>query len=403
MSARPDLLVIGGGPAGAALSALAAEAGARTLLVERRRFPRDKVCGEFLSAEGCRVLRRLGVLDELVASGGQWMDRCRLSNRRGACLDVPLPQLADGGREALGISRERMDTALLELAARRGVEVRQASEALEPVGEAGALEGVRVRRVGTRGSGERLAASLVVAADGRRSLLARLLHPHLGDPERTRAGSRFGLKVHLEGNPSGLGGRVELHLFAGGYAGLAGIEDGRINLCLLVTAGALRACGGSPQRLLDERIRANPAARERLEGCRPASPWRSVGPLRFGPRRAAASGVLFVGDAAGTIDPFCGEGMSNALAAAELARPFVLEAIARGGLGDELARSYQRAWTRSFARVTRSVRGLGWLLEHPRLADAGLGLLSRRAPGLARRLVLATRTGRGLRPATSRV
>ena len=58
----PELLVIGGGPAGAALAALVAERGVRTLLIEKDRFPRDKVCGEFVSAEGCAVLRRLGLL-----------------------------------------------------------------------------------------------------------------------------------------------------------------------------------------------------------------------------------------------------------------------------------------------------------------------------------------------------
>ena len=69
MSDSVDLLVVGGGPAGATLAALAADAGLCTLVVERARFPRDKVCGEFLSAEGCRVLERLGVLEGLLAAG----------------------------------------------------------------------------------------------------------------------------------------------------------------------------------------------------------------------------------------------------------------------------------------------------------------------------------------------
>ena len=393
MNGRPDLLVLGGGPAGSAMATLAAASGARVLLVEKARFPRDKVCGEFISAEGVAVLRRLGILDELVAAGATRLGACRLTDRKGSPLDAALPELPGGGREALGISRSHLDEAMLALAERRGAVVRRRWEALEPVLENGRVAGCRLRAVGSGDRGETVHAGQVVAADGRRSILARRFHPELCDPQRIGPRSWFGIKTHLTTSPGRLDHRVELHLFDGGYAGLAEIEGRRLNLCCLVTVDALRGCGGSPQRVLDERVLHNAAAREAIGDGRRCAPWKAVGPLRFGPRRATAAGAILVGDAAGTIDPFCGEGISNALAGAELALPIALRAAGQGGLDGELAREYAASWNRAFGAVTRRVRGLGRLLERPGLAGAGLWLLRGAARGLAPRLVAMTRTG----------
>ena len=391
MTRTVDLLILGGGPAGATLAALAADAGASTLLVERTRFPRDKVCGEFLSAEGCRVLERLGVLGGLLRAGAVWIDSCRITHPRGPMLDVSLPTLSRNGREALGVSRARLDASLLALAGRRGATVRQRWEAVHPVLEGGRVRGFLVRQVAGEAR-ENIRAKLVVAADGRRSVLVRQLHPHLGDPRRTGPRSWFGLQVHLRSDGAPRGRCIDLHLFDGGYAGLCAIEGGRLNLGLIVTVAALRSCGGSPDRLLAERLLANPQLRSSLGGVERCSAWKSVGPLRFGARRASACGAMFLGDAAGTVDPFCGEGLANALCGAELALPFALRAIERGALSDELAEDYGRAWTRTFGRVTRRARRLGQLLQRPRLAGPVLALLSGIARPIVPRVVAATRT-----------
>jgi flavin-dependent dehydrogenase len=393
VSQRTELLVVGGGPAGSALAAMSAAAGIETLVVERARFPRDKVCGEFLSAEGCRVLERLGLLERLVEAGARWIDRCRITHPSGPLLDQPLPELGRLGREALGVSRRLLDSELLKLAAACGARVLQPWEAKRPIFTEDRVRGMVLREVGTERT-ETVRAMLVVAADGRRSLLARLLHPQLGDPRRSDARSWFGFSVHLDPGDRTPPPRIDLHLFDGGYAGLGPVERGRLDLGLIATVGALRACGRSPQRLYDERLLANAYLREAIGKARIAGPWNSIGPLRFGARRATAGGVLFVGDAAGTVDPFCGEGMANALCGAELALPFVREGVSAGGLSDALAHEYATAWSGSFDAVTRRVRRLGRLLERPRLARAVLRLLSAAGTPLASRLIASTRTGR---------
>ena len=391
MKHRTDLLILGGGPAGAALATLAADRGLDVRVLEKARFPRDKVCGEFVSAEGCAVLERLGVLESLVAAGARWMGRCRISDRAGRSLDVDLPPVA-AGREALGVSRARMDLALLERATLAGAEVRTQWQARRLVIEDGRIVGVIAGPVGSTET-ETLRATAIVGADGRRSLIGRTLHPDLGDPRRSTPRSWLGLKTHFAMRDAHLGQRIELHLFDGGYVGLGPIEDDRINLCLMTTVATLRACGGSRDRLLRERVLANPAARAALGESKVCSPWQSVGPLRFGRRRATAGGAFLLGDAAGTVDPFCGEGMSHALMGAEQVLEHVVAAVVAGGLDELVATAWPRVWDRAFATVSRRARRIGGLFGRPRLAGPALGLL--RGPGRrwAPRLVASTRTG----------
>jgi flavin-dependent dehydrogenase len=390
---RTDLLVLGGGPAGAALATLAARDGAKVVVLERDRFPRDKVCGEFLSPEGCAVLARLGILDAIRNAGAAPMTSCLLADTAGRSATSDLPDIPGAGRAALGISRSVMDELLLRHAASAGADVREGVTAMEPIVDGGRVRGVAAR---SDASLEPYHASIVVAADGRRSMLQRALHPREGDPRRTTSRSWFGLKAHFPDTTGGLGRRIELFVFDGGYAGLGPIEGERLNLALIVTVRALRACGGSPDRLLRERILMNPLLAERIGAVPRCSEWKSVGPLRFGARRPASTGALFMGDAAGTIDPFSGEGMSHALAAAELALPHVLQAIAAGGLTRESSGAYEQAWREAFVPVTRRARLVGRVFEHAAPASwamsfFGLSVGARALP----RLVASLRTGTG--------
>jgi flavin-dependent dehydrogenase len=376
-----DLLVLGGGPAGAATAALAASAGARVLVVERERFPRDKVCGEFLSAEAGPALRALRVRGALAAAGARTIGSCRVSEPRGRTLEAALP--APG----LGISRFRLDALLLDQARRCGAVVWEGVEAVAPLWRGDRVAGAEVGRERP----EEVRAAVVIAADGRRSMLVRALHAGLGDPPRSTRRAWFGFKTHLQG-VGRLFSRVDLHAFPGGYAGLAQVEEARVNVCLLATVGALRECGGRPERLFRERVLGNPAAREALEGTGASGGWLSIGPLRFAVRRPAAAGALFAGDAAGTIDPFAGEGMTHALLAAQLAAPIAVEAAAAGGLTPEHEARYTREWTRAFAGPTARARRLARLLEHPLPATAAVLVLRALGSSAFARLVAHSRT-----------
>jgi flavin-dependent dehydrogenase len=389
---RPDVLVIGGGPAGSAIASLAAGRGARVLLVERERFPRDKVCGEFISAEGCAVLDRLGLRSTLIGKGAMPMDACLLADGKGRSVEAPLPDLPGAGRTALGLSRAALDAALLAHAGSCGVVVREQTTATRPIVENGRVAGVTIRAAG-RARGD-VRAALVIAADGRRSMLQRALHPSLGDPQTTGRKAWFGFKAHFPDPAPGRSRRIEMYVFDGGYAGVGPVEGGRLDVALLARVDALKACGNSLQRLFEDRVLGNPLLRERMAGERACSPWKSIGPLRFNVRTPASHGAIFLGDAAGTIDPFSGEGMSNALRGAELALPFVMDVLVSGGLTGNAAHAWSSAWRGAFAPVTRRARLIGRIFEHPRPAFVAMSLL--RFPRGARwlpSLIAATRTG----------
>jgi menaquinone-9 beta-reductase len=381
---RFDLLVAGGGPGGATLAALAARAGLSVLAVERERFPRGKVCGGFVSAEGAAVLERLGVLSSVVALGAQPIERCSIAASARARIEAALPDVGRGRRAGLGVSRDQLDATLLDRARRSGATVLERHVAL-PLERGGAA----IRPVGSDRPAERIDARVIVAADGRSSAFGERRLRRQPTLDR----SWFGLATQLAHAPSALAGRVELHSFDGGYVGLCTIEEQRASACMLVRVGALRAAGGSPERLFAEHVIVEPSVRAALGNTLPASGrWHAVGPLRWGVAHPAAQGVLFVGDAAGTIDPLCGEGMSHALVAAELALPFVVRA-AEAGVDAEIERGYTSAWRAAFRRATRRARLLGFLLERRALARVVLGCLAQGAPALARPLVAWSRTG----------
>jgi flavin-dependent dehydrogenase len=334
------------------------------------------------------------VLATLRAKGARPMDACLLADARGRSVEAPLPDLPHAGRTAFGISRSVLDEALLNHAAASGATVRESVTATRPILAHGRVVGVASRPLRVDGGDEPLEATLVVAADGRRSMLQRALHPGIGDPRTTSSRSWFGLKAHFPDRTRGLARRIELYVFEGGYAGLGPVEDGRLDLALIARVDALHACGNSPQRLFEERMLRNPLLAERLHGEAPCSAWKTIGPLRFNVRLPASHGAIFLGDAAGTIDPFSGEGMSNALRGAELALPFVMAALESGLLTPAAAQAWTSAWRGAFAPVTRRARIVGRIFQHPRPAALAMSLL--RLPPGARvlpSLVAATRTG----------
>jgi flavin-dependent dehydrogenase len=325
----------------------------------------------------------------VIAKGAMPMERCLLAEAGGRSVESPLPDLPRVGRTAYGLSRAVLDELLLHHASDCGAAVRERAAASGPVLTRGRVTGITLRAA-NGSTAETIAASLVVAADGRRSIIQRVLHPPIGDPLTTSSSSWFGFKAHFPDRTAGLSGRIELFVFDGGYAGLGPIEGERLDLALIARVGALT----TPQRLFEERVLRNPLLAARLDGRPPCSRWKSIGPLRFNVRKAASHGALFLGDAAGTIDPFSGEGISNALRGAELALPFVLEALARGGLDPQGERAWTRAWRQAFAPVTRRARLIGRIFEHRRPASLAVSLLHLpRGARILPSLVAATRTG----------
>jgi flavin-dependent dehydrogenase len=364
-----DIIVVGAGPAGTTLAIELATSGARTLLIDRARFPRDKLCGEFLSPECWPILRELQVEHAIRRSGYQPITQFRLWLPDDRCVATTLPQ--EPSRPAVGLSRARLDEILLRRAEAVGVSVMQGTEVVGVILQDGRVVGVTVRPVagGARASSaDRLHAGVVVAADGRHSTVVR----ESGQIRVRRSampGPVCAVKRHYGGRTAiEPGDAIELHSFPGGYAGTCRVESGLTNLCSLLPIALLRRARGNIDSALGEALGPHSHAARWLDEAEPVGDWKTVPEVNVQQARPERPGVLYVGDAMGTVDPLGGEGMAMAFQGAVLAAPVVRQAFRQpAGCDRALQLGYARAWGERFAQRIRFCQWFGWLLARPDL------------------------------------
>jgi flavin-dependent dehydrogenase len=382
-----DVIVVGGGPGGSATAGLLAASGARVLLLEEKRMPRHKLCGEFITPESMPTLKRLGVMDRMAAAGAQKLHSLTLCTRNGSVFRTSIAEMSEGSSQwALSLSRARFDEILFRRANEVGAECMEGIAVRQCLYGDGRVTGVEAILLG---SGRRLTftAPIVVDASGRNSRLM------IGRSDRVagRKGSRlYAMKAHLEG-VTGIQDQVELYFFTKGYGGLSRIEDGLTNLCFIVSERIMKQTGGDAAKVLAGTIMQNPLARERLASAKVVGQWHSAGPLRFGPGQVSKGNLIAVGDAAGMIDPFTGTGMQVALRSGELLAESVL-AHGDGAAQESLLDRYRARYSREFGPRMTAAGLLRRAAFRPRAADAVARLFAR-LPALARTVIRATRSG----------
>lgn len=393
-----DVLIAGGGPAGASAAIHLSLSGARVLLVEQKRFPREKLCGEFISPECLEHFERLGCAERILRAGGAEVTETIFYSQRGRRVSVPSMWLGRKRRLALGLSRAEMDARLMERARSAGVTVLEETQACAPLIEKGIVRGATLK--GADGKPFTVYSSVTIDATGRVSALARRAAPKKMRAARdlAKAGPRARLvafKAHLEGArvPAG---HCEIYFYRGGYGGLSLIENGLSNLCFIARARDVRERGSDPARVMREIVCSNERARQTLLNASAASPWLSVALEGFG-RRATVPlwGLLAVGDAASFIDPFTGSGMLMALESGEVAAVVIATRLPQLREGEgfrELEREYSALYRSRFEsrlRVSGLLRRAAFV---PGLAEAAIRFFGT-SDRLRRLTALATREG----------
>jgi flavin-dependent dehydrogenase len=356
---RTPALIAGGGPAGAITALTLAGAGAEHLLIERQAETADALCGGFLSWRTLDALARLGV-DPDMLNRRKVMNVTLFGGDHSVTARLPRP--------ARAVSRRRLDSILLDLAARAGAAI-----------ERGAAARAVEERVVRLDDGSEIAPDALFLATGKHDLrgIARPTPTRGDDPA-------VGLRVRLGPAPALdrlIGNRIELHLFDRGYAGVVLQEDGTANCCMAVRRSRL-AEAGNPQALLVRLGSENPALGERLAWCGDDATVDAVANVPYGWRaREGTSGLFRLGDQAAVIPSLAGEGIGIAIASG------VRAARAYLGGGSAAAPGYQGA----FARDTAHAVGLAELIwrvgESPRAAAAAL-----RIAGIAPRLIQVAAT-----------
>lgn len=375
---RYDVAIAGAGLAGGSLALRLATAGLRVALLDQGHFPREKLCGEFLSPEAWGALDRLGLASAVVESGYQPIRHVRLSTPSSRTIEAEI--IGPDGLPGIGLSRNLLDNLLLERACSAGVEVFEGTRVGGPIVEDGRVVGLLAK--GDSPSSIAVRATVVVAADGRHSSLTRRT-----GTTRTKSRFRpryFGLKRHLASNPPDLDtptGAVGLHSLPGGYVGTCRVEGSMSNLCALLPESLLRRHRGDLDRLAATEFRRNPTLARFLGSSVPVGPWKTVSGVRVEASVPRLPGIFYAGDCRGTVDPLGGQGMTMALLGAESLTPIVVEAVRRGEADGPLQRAYEAAWHRRFDRRIALCRGFHHALINPPLLDMA-SHLGRLAPRL---------------------
>jgi geranylgeranyl reductase family protein len=368
-----DVIVVGGGPAGASTAFALSRAGANVVVVDRERFPRDKPCAEYLSPQASRVLHDMGVLAEIEERGP--------SHLAGMIVRAPSGRQLRGdfaGRHGfrgfrdrgLAIRRRMLDTILLDAARRAGARVVEQTRVRD------VLRDARGRVRGVLASNGRaacdLVAPLVVGADGLRSVIGR----RLGLIRTGRFPRRIALVSHWRGLAD-VGEYGEMHVERDGYVGIAPVDDGLVNVAIVIPASRAGAIGGDRAQYVSAWLERRPHLAARIVRATRVSPVVATGPFNVSARRAWAPGALLVGDAADFFDPFTGEGIYAALRGGELAAVAALHALERT-TSDDALRDYERARRAEFRGKWRVERLVGAAVAFPALIERAARALSRR-------------------------
>lgn len=318
------VIVVGGGPAGASTAWHLARSGVEVLVLDRARFPRGKPCAEYLSPEASRVLAAMGALAPCESAGAVALRGMVVRAPNGVWFqgDYAAAHGYRGFRDrGLALRREVLDAILLDRARAAGVRVEEGVRVVDVMRDGrGAIRGVVA--VAADGRARERRARLVVGADGLRSTIAR----RVGLARRARWPRRTAFVAHYRG-VAGMGRHGEMHVERDGYVGLAPLDDGLVNVALVVPQAGARRAAGAPAEFLDGWLRRHPHLAARFARAIRHSPVRVTGPFAYHAPRAWAPGVALVGDAADFYDPFTGEGIYAALAGGELAAPALLAAL----------------------------------------------------------------------------
>src|SRR5215475_12993144 len=323
-----DVAIIGGGPAGSSCAAFGALAGLRTVVLDREKFPREKVCGDCLNPSCWPVLERLKLGQRVRDLPHSILNSVAFIAIDGHQVILDLPSVAD--RE-ISVKRSLFDDLLLRRARELGANVHEETTVT-------GLTKNSDWKIETA-SNQTFHARMLIGADGRNSTIAHLCNL-LPRPAR----ERVALQAHIP-LPRDFGNRIVLQFLPQGYSGQAPVNESELNLCLVGTPPTISAL-----RKWAERQFQLPANQS----------WRTITPLTRSPVASSHENLFFLGDAARVVEPFTGEGIYYAIRSGELAANAIAK-ILGGDDHNPVLREFRRAYAQMY-------RGRLWINRLARAA-----------------------------------
>lgn len=371
-----DVLIAGAGPAGAIAARALAERGARVLLVDRDDFPRDKLCGDTLNPGAIRLLRESGL------TGGALSMGLPIAGMRVTGPGASVMARYRDDRRGVSVRRRDLDLWLLQQALAAGVRFEPGMTAQGALtvdsSDLVAVRGLVIRD--RSGVVTRMPASVTIAADGRRSAVARSvgLGTHPASPRRWAYGAYFRADGPAPAEVFG-----EMHVRPGWYAGAVRVPGDLINVCVVIDQPE---AGHPPIDLMRAYLRKDAELARRFAGAEPVEAVSVLGPLAVDAPSAGVPGLFLVGDAAGFIDPMTGDGLNLAMRGALLAAEQAMAVLESGDWTGAVERlnSRRQEVLGAKLRFNRRVRALTASSVGVRAAGIAAAVM----PGVVRRMIV---------------
>jgi geranylgeranyl reductase family protein len=354
-----DALVVGAGPGGSTAAYHLARHGMNVLMVEKASFPREKVCGDGLTPRAAVQLRRLGIdVDDPRFERHRGL---RIYSRR-VTLELPWPELEDFPGFGLVMTRSEFDELLARHAEKAGARLMEQTEALAPIQDDGWVTGATIRR-GEDGPETAVRARFVIAADGAASRFASQVGVRRDAAKPLGIAARRYYRIDRHPGPwlEVWMDLWERDTILPGYGWLFPLADGSVNL----GAGVLNTFRDfkdvSAQRVFDAFWRMLPVEWDVNEGSAEGRVLSGPLPMGFSRTPTAVPGMLVVGDAAGMVNPFNGEGIAYAMEAGEIAAELIHDALVsdRPGIAHLYPAILRERYARYYRIGTNFVRAIG--------------------------------------------
>lgn len=367
-----DCAIIGGGLAGLCLAVQLADRGRRVVVFEKNGFPLHKVCGEYISMESHDFLCRIGL--PLQDWDLPYINRLGVSSEQGFMLDAPLEM---GG---FGISRYTLDHELCLLARKKGVTVLEECKVQDTKSDIpNGLAEIQTSLGNYR-------ARLVCGSYGKYT--PAFVRKHSDYSAAKNSANYIGVKYHIRTDlPHN---RIELHNFKNGYCGISKVDKDWYCLCYLSAADNLRESGNDILTMEEQVLYKNPYLKRYFSGADFVSREPlSISNVQFHEKQAYTDQLFLLGDAAGSISPLCGNGMSMGMRAslllAEAMEPYLDGKCTK----EELIASYSAAWRKAFHTRIRAGYYLQRLFGKKTTTHLALKTLSH-FPGLTKKIISLT-------------